>query len=140
MPAESQNPNHRKVMATINMTPLVDITMVLLIIFMVTATFVKEPVISVELPSAAAANDPRTDTLSLVLNKKGVLHINGKSITHEAAFETLKANREKNPEIQVVVAADGNVAHKDVVHLLDLVKSAGLKNFALGVRVENKQE
>ena len=139
MPTERRTSGKRKVMATINMTPLVDITMVLLIIFMVTATFVKDPVVPIELPSAANAEDALVDTFSLVLDEEGTLHVNGKEISHEDARNLLEAAYAKNPDVQAVVAADGAVPHREVVRLIDLVKSAGITKFAMGVRTEHSK-
>ena len=124
------------ILADINVTPLVDIMLVLLIIFMVTATFMKDPVIPVELPRAANAEDARVKIFALVLDAKGRLYVNGKLTTEAAVRKRLKQAYGRDPEVQAVVAADGSVRHRQVVRLIDLVRSTGITKFAINVRQE----
>src|SRR5690349_2535206 len=67
----------------INVTPLVDITLVLLIIFMVTASYIVQPALRVELPHAATGEDTVKTTLALELEKDGTLSLNGNKTTED---------------------------------------------------------
>lgn len=129
-----------EILSDINVTPLVDIMLVLLIIFMVTATFIKEPVIPVELPRAANAQEAMTKTFALVLDAKGKLYVNGKITTEESARERLKKAFKRDPEVQAIVAADGSVKHKYVVRVIDLVRSTGITKFAINVNQEETSQ
>ena len=117
----------------INVTPLVDITLVLLIIFMVTATVIVSSGIKVELPKAASGSDQTRTTLALTLDKAGALYLNGQKSDDQAVTRQIAETLPGNPELQAVIAADRVVSHGDVVHLIDLVKRAGVRRFALNV-------
>ncbi len=119
--------------AEINVTPLVDVILVLLIIFMVTATFMKEPVIPVKLPRAASAQDAPANSVALVLDLDGELFLNGQSTTRQQARETLKEIVTSDPATSVVLAADGRLAYEKVAEAIDLVKGVGAQEFSLHV-------
>ncbi len=120
----------------INVTPLVDITLVLLIIFMVTAPMiVNNPSIKVELPKAATGDETLKSTLALTLSRDpagGVaLYANGEK-TDEAKVKTMIPDMlSKNKDLQAIIAADRGISYGDVVHIVDLVKSLGVHKFAL---------
>ena len=122
----------------INVTPLVDIVLVLLIIFMVTAKLIAGRAIPVESPKTVSGDKVQT-TLALTIDKARVLYLNGQPAPDR---EKVKAYIEKavkeNPEIQAIVTADVVVPHGDVMELIDLVKVAGVKRFALTVEEKTK--
>jgi biopolymer transport protein ExbD len=128
------NDNDDGIMSNINITPLVDIVLVLLIIFMVTSHFIRDPIVPVELPRAAHAEDAATQSFALVLDREGQLYINGQLNSKEQARQRLASALRESPDIQAIVAADGHVRYEKVVEIIDLVKSAGVSNFALNVR------
>ena len=115
----------------INVTPLVDITLVLLIIFMVTTTYIVNPSIHVDLPKAATADKTQPSTASVVITRDGELYLNGKRSTEEALTAHCRAELAEDKELQVVVAADRETRHGDVVHIVDVVKAAGVTRFAI---------
>jgi biopolymer transport protein TolR len=117
----------------INVTPLVDITLVLLIIFMVTATVIVNAGIKVELPKAASGTDQSKTTLALTLVKDGILYLNGEKTTDQAVTGYIKETLPRSPDLQAIIAADRVVPHGDVVHVIDLVKRAGVRRFAINV-------
>ncbi len=124
------------IMAGINVTPLVDIMLVLLIIFMVTATFMKDPVVPIELPRAATAEEAQVKNFALVLDAKGKLYVNGRPSSFAEAAEKLKAAHRADPSVQAVIAADGEVRHKQVIRVIDLVRRCGIVKFAVNVQPE----
>lgn len=126
-----------EIQASINVTPLVDIILVLLIIFMLTATFMQRPVVPVELPRAANADEAKTKTFALVMDKKGTLYLDGKPSTERAVWEKLVKAFRRDKDVQAIVAADGSVQHRQVVRLIDLVRSTGISKFAINVRRED---
>jgi len=122
----------------INVTPLVDITLVLLIVFMITVpSIVNNPSIKVELPKAASGDDTLKSTLALTLQKESAggytLYMNGEK-TDEAALRTqVPGLLSKNKNLQAIIAADKGIAYGDVVHIVDLVKTLGVAKFALNI-------
>jgi biopolymer transport protein ExbD len=122
-----------RMIVDINVTPLVDITLVLLIIFMVTASYIVSPAIKVDLPKAASGTEQTKTTLSLTLAKDGGLYLNGQRSNDQAVIQFIGAELPKNPELQAIIAADRIVSHGDVVHVIDMVKRAGVHRFAINV-------
>lgn len=124
------------VLSDINVTPLVDVTLVLLIIMMVAAPILANtPSIKVELPKAATGDDTPKSTLALTLSAQPVggyaLFANGEPTTDAALRTRLPALLTQSPELQVIIAADQSIAYGDVVHVVDLVKALGVHKFAL---------
>jgi biopolymer transport protein ExbD len=122
-----------RMIVDINVTPLVDITLVLLIIFMVTASYIVSPAIKVDLPKAASGTEQTKTTLSLTLAKDGGLFLNGQRSNDQAVVQFITSELPKNPELQAIIAADRAVSHGDVVHVIDMVKRAGVHRFAINV-------
>ncbi len=117
----------------INVTPLVDITLVLLIIFMVTASYIVSPAIRIDLPRAESGTQQQQTSLGLTLNREGALFLNGAPSTDDAVLRFIAGQLPRNPDLQAVIAADRSVPHGDVVHLIDIVKRAGVRRFAINV-------
>jgi biopolymer transport protein ExbD len=117
----------------INVTPLVDIVLVLLIIFMVTAKLIVSKSVPLDLPKAASGSDIQT-VFSVVLSADGITQVDGKTMPNDdAIFPLAKAAREKNPELRAVIKADNAVPHGRVIHVLDLLKQAQVGKIAFGV-------
>ena len=125
-----------RMITDINVTPLVDIVLVLLIIFMVTTTYIVNPTIKVELPKAATGSDQARTTLGLTLTKDQVLYLNGERSDDAGVTRYVTAELPKNRDLQAIIAADKEVPHGKVVHLIDLVKRLGVNKFAINVQAE----
>jgi biopolymer transport protein ExbD len=125
-----------KMITDINVTPLVDIVLVLLIIFMVTTTYIVNPSIKVDLPKAATGSDQARTTLGLTLTREMVLYLNGERSDDAGVTRYIAAELPKNPDLQAIIAADKEVPHGNVVHLIDLVKRLGVHKFAINVQSE----
>src|SRR5512140_2850077 len=119
--------------AAINVTPLVDITLVLLIIFMVTATYVAKEAIEVDLPRAASGGQVVGQTLAFALDRDGKLFLDGAPATNGGAREAVRAAVARSPEARAIISADRAVSHGRVVEVIDLVKREGLTRFAIDV-------
>lgn len=118
---------------SINVTPFVDVVLVLLIIFMATSSYIANPAIEVDLPQAASGGDAVETTLALVLDKNGKLYLNGEPTTEPNLALHCRSASEKDANIQAIIAADGASRHSQVVRLIDLVKLNGVKSFALNI-------
>jgi biopolymer transport protein ExbD len=123
----------------INVTPLVDIMLVLLIIFMVTASYIVKPSIEVDLPKAASGGDTLDTTLSLVLAKDGSLFLNGEATTREAIAARCKEVSSKDPKAQAIIAADNAALHGQVVGLIDLIRVNGVLKFAINIQPQDEK-
>jgi biopolymer transport protein ExbD len=119
---------------SINVTPLVDITLVLLIIFMVTAKLiVSHNALTVELPPATSGNDVQ-EVLSIVLTAAGATEVNGEALADEdTLLPRVQAAQIANREISAVINAEGTVHHRRVMHVLDILKQAGVTKIGFGV-------
>ena len=122
------------VIADINITPFVDIILVVLIIFMVTATTIVKSSIKVTLPDAATGEATESTSLGLTLTKDGGLMLDGQPIDAEQLKAAIRAAKaETTEDVVCLIAADKEVAHGRVVWLIDLVKAEGVVKFALNI-------
>jgi len=130
------------VFAEINITPLTDIFLVLLIIFMVTSSVIvnagaggARAGIKVNLPKGGVSDTPtRATDLSLAILTDGRLIVSGTVVTADELKKTLEEAHAKNPDTLVVVQADEGVPHGKVVEVMEMAKAAGLGQLAIGVR------
>jgi biopolymer transport protein ExbD len=117
----------------INVTPLVDITLVLLIIFMVTAKLIVSQSVPLDLPKAATGSEVQV-VFSVVLAADGTTQVDGKTVPNDdAILGPARAAHDKNPELRAVIKADSVVPHGRVIHVLDLLKQGGVSKIAFGV-------
>jgi biopolymer transport protein ExbD len=123
----------RGLIVGINVTPLVDITLVLLVVFIVTAKIVVAPAVPLDLPQASQGQEVQV-VLSILLPLDGSLLVNGAAVADEAELQVrARAALQENPELRAVVNADGDVAHRRVITVLDSLRSAGVTRIAFGV-------
>jgi len=131
--AASSNNNDDDVISGINVTPLVDITLVLLIIFMVTARIIVSQSLPLDLPKAARGEDVQL-IFGVELHASGDTLVDGKKLPAEEGILPLAREAQaKNPELRAVIRADGTVPHSRVIRALDLLKQAGVSKIAFGV-------
>lgn len=117
----------------INVTPLVDITLVLLIIFMVTAKLVVSQSIPLDLPQAATG-DAVQELFAVSLTADGRTAVDGQVLSEDSAIIShAKRALQKNPEVRAIVRADGVVQHQRVMAVLDLLREAGMGKVAFAV-------
>ena len=117
----------------INVVPLVDIILVVLIIFMVTAPMIMKPTINVNLPKAASGEQSSPSLLNVAVTAAGQIMLNGVAADEAAVMVKAQQEAQKNPEVQAIISADKDVPHGTVVKLIDIVKTAGVKKFAISI-------
>ena len=117
----------------INVTPLVDIFLVLLIIFMVTANFIVRETMEVDLPRAANGGETVQGLLNVVLDRTGALYVDGESVDEARLAERVAASVRQDPETRAIISADQSLPYGRVMHLLDVVKGQGVSRFALNI-------
>ena len=119
----------------INVTPLVDVMLVLLIIFMVTAKLVVAPTsaLGVQLPKAASGDAVQV-IFSIQLTKQGGTFVDGHAVVDDDAVK-VQAEQElaQHPDLKAVIQADGDVPHRRVIHVMDLLSQAHIANIAFAV-------
>jgi biopolymer transport protein ExbD len=123
----------RGLITDINVTPLVDIMLVLLIIFMLTAHLIAKQAIEIQLPKAAQSASVEATTLAITLTREGRMYLNGVETPPAVLRETIRAAVAKDAKTQVIIAGDKNVSHGRVVWVLDLVKALGVTSFAIQI-------
>lgn len=148
-PADNHNEEEGGIFVDINITPLTDIFLVLLIIFMVTTTFADEVgqgSVKVALPQGGAAETEQADTpidvfIALRDNNPTAeprLLVDGKDINEAELDAFLRAEVAKNPKVLVRLRADKDVFHKHVVETLDVIKGSGVSRFAIATQLKKK--
>ena len=125
-----------EVIASINIVPFVDIVLVLLIIFMITSSAISRASIRVDLPTAASAGSAVASTLNIVLTAEGDIFLNGKPTTHQALGTHVARASWKDKDLQAVISADTSINYGRVIKIIDVVKSNGVKSFALNIERE----
>ncbi|MCL2450009.1 MAG: biopolymer transporter ExbD [Polyangiaceae bacterium] len=118
----------------INVTPLVDITLVLLIIFMVTTKIVLNQTVPLDLPKAATGSSDVQVVFSIVLAADGRALVDSKDVPNDdAIFGLARTAQEQHPDLRAVIKADAAVTHGRVIHVLDMLKQAHVSKIAFGV-------
>lgn len=112
----------RRMMNQINVVPYIDVTLVLLVIFMVTAPMTNPGV--VELPGAGQAlSQPKLPPVVVTVKKNGSIELDSKTMQRDEMLVAVQITLTKSPERTVVIAADKNVKYEDVIGVMDLLKT-----------------
>lgn len=125
--------NEEEGITGINVTPLVDVTLVLLIIFMVTATYIVKETIEVELPRAAHGGETVQKTFAVLITKDGQSYLNGVPADDAALATAVREAKARGEDIQAIVGGDKSATHGAVTHILDVLKGAGVTKFAIQI-------
>jgi len=121
------------VFSGINVTPLVDITLVLLIIFMVTAKLIVSQTLPMDLPKAASVSEQQI-VFAVSLGADGTTQVDSDTVeSDDAVLSLARKAKTDHPEVRAVIHADGKVAHERVVRVMDLLKQGGIGKIAFGV-------
>ena len=124
----------RRLMNNINVVPYIDVMLVLLVIFMVTAPMTNPGV--VELPRVGQDLKQQNIPITLSVKKDGSLEMEGKKIKADALLIELNQALEKNPELSVVIAADKKTQYENVITIMDLLKQNQIHKVGLLLKPE----
>jgi biopolymer transport protein ExbD len=119
----------------INVTPLVDVMLVLLIVMMVTASYVVTKSLGVDLPKAAEGGQSEK-SLVVTVESDGQWRLEGASINETQLRQEAARALANNAQLRALIAADGSAAHRHVVAAMDLLRQVGIHRVAIGVRPE----
>jgi biopolymer transport protein ExbD len=121
----------------INVTPMVDVVLVLLVIMMVSATYIVSQSLKVELPKTASSDDSVSTVAAVTITRDGKLFYNNEPVDEAALVGKLRGARAGGAEVNLVVTADQAALHGAVVHVIDLAKVEGITKFAINVERSN---
>lgn len=120
-------------MTGINITPFVDVALVLLVIFIVTAPMLVKDVLEIKLPKSKQGDGQVTETLGIAVNRNGNILLNGEIADEEQLKAKAREVLAMNSESQAIIAADVEVAYGKVVRVIELLKEVGLNKFAVQI-------
>ncbi len=116
----------------INITPFVDVVLVLLIIFMVTAHFIVNKGMKLQLPKAATAEKLQNQkNFNIMINKSGEFMLDGKSASLDFLKSSARSVISSNLKVVAMISADKDVVYNSVVLIMDALRSEGVSDFAL---------
>jgi biopolymer transport protein ExbD len=122
-----------KTIAAINVTPLVDVVLVLLVILMVASTYIVAQTLKVHLPKARMSDGTADKPNTVQLLKTGELRWNEKPVKEPELEGLMKSAYAAEPEMSLVVSADSEAMHGQVVHIMDMAKVVGISKFAINI-------
>lgn len=142
--SESDASENSSSFSSINVTPFVDVVLVLLVIFMITAPMLIKDMIDLNLPKTATSDGQKAETIGIALNKEGQILLNGVLVDDETlkiqVQELVKNQLQNHPQnsgqIQGVISADVDLTYGKVVKVIDILKLAGLEKFAIQIEKE----
>ncbi len=134
MAGKASSGNDSGTIAEINVIPLVDIILVVLIIFMVAAPLVMQPKIDISLPKSSTAKDEKDKVpMRVVLGKQGELFLNNKALSKEALTDESKKMVAAQPQTAALLIADKNATLEMVTEIVDALKTGGVKKVAFSI-------
>lgn len=126
--------NEDGIISNINITPMVDVILVLLVIFMVTANFLKKESININLPKVASADPNIKESKQVAVTKEGKLFLEGRSVSESALVEEMTRESKYRPNMRVTLSADENLSYGTVSKVMGLLRRAGVTRMALSVK------
>lgn len=129
---------HRRTIPQINLTPLIDVVLLLLVFFMLSTTFVFQPGIRVNLPRAVTAEQAPKRDLVLILARDGRVYLNDRLVPFQELWGRLVNELKVQPEGYLVIRADKEVSHGRVVAVMDIAKQAGAQRLAIATQPARK--
>jgi biopolymer transport protein ExbD len=117
----------------INVTPMVDVVLVLLVIMMVSAIYIVSQALKVELPKTASSDGVAQTPLVVTIQRDGNYLFNQKPIEETSLRAEFRKAKDKNKDASLILTADREAMHGDVVHVIDIAKVEGITKFAITV-------
>lgn len=122
----------------LNVTSLIDVLFLLLIFFMVSSTFLEQPGIKLELPSAQSAAVVEQKDYTLFVDKDGKMFLNRDEVNTENLEAKLKAALSEMEDGALILKADQDVKHGIVVRVMDIAKRSGVKKLVIGTKLDDQ--
>jgi len=132
--AIGSNKNDDGIISDINITPMVDVILVLLVIFMVTANFLKKESININLPKVAASDPNIKESKQIALTRDGRFFLEGKLVTQDVLVDEISRETKYRPNMRVTLSADENISYGSVSTLMGILRKCGVTKIALSVK------
>jgi len=128
-----------KIMSEINITPLTDVVLVLLVIFMVTTPLMMQEAFKIKLPTALTAEPQPEQTTTITVTPDNIIRLNNAQVSIQDLKGLLASRMASSPDKTVVIKADKSVLHGLVVNILDISKEAGALKLAIATEHEQQK-
>ncbi|MCB9591844.1 MAG: biopolymer transporter ExbD [Sandaracinaceae bacterium] len=125
------------IITAINVTPLVDIVLVLLIILMVTASYIVSKSIPMDLPNAVTGGESPPRTLTVSIDQDSQLYIDAEEVTWDELRARAHRFAAEESEARAVIAADRRVSHGEFIHIIDILRDEGIVRYAINVNPQD---
>ncbi|PJZ47288.1 MULTISPECIES: ExbD/TolR family protein [Leptospira] len=119
---------------SINITPMVDVILVLLVIFMVTANFLKKESLNINLPKVQAADPNVAESVQVAITKTGALLLEGKDTDVSGLVRNLEREAKIRPNMRLTLSADESLPYGKITELMGIIRKAGVTKIALSVK------
>jgi len=124
----------------VDLTPLIDVVFLLLIFFMLSSSFIFQPGIRVKLPGSSVSETKKEKAFEVILTQENLMFFNGERISYEGLKRKLKIIGQNFPQAILIIKADENALHKNVVRIMSLAKEQGIKKLGIATRPIEKDE
>lgn len=140
MGTQNNNQDEEAIVSEINMTPLIDIMLVLLIIFMVTSTAALESGLDIQLPKTAVTNEKKQDEILIIsLGKDGSIALQGKAVKEADLASSISAKLQELKTESVILEGDSSAFLGKAVEIMDMAKQAGAKSFSIAAEEDRSK-
>ncbi|EMY70622.1 MULTISPECIES: ExbD/TolR family protein [Leptospira] len=119
---------------SINITPMVDVILVLLVIFMVTANFLKKESLNINLPKVQAADPNVAESVQVAITKTGAILLEGKDTDVSGLVRNLEREAKIRPNMRLTLSADESLPYGKITELMGIIRKAGVTKIALSVK------
>jgi len=130
----AQSSSQDEEIGSINITPMVDVILVLLVIFMVTANFLKKESININLPKVQAADPNVAESVQVAMTKTGGILLEGKDIQIPELIKNLERESKIKPNMRLTLSADETLPYGKITELMGIIRKAGVTRIALSVK------
>lgn len=124
------------IVSDINMTPLIDVMLVLLIIFMVTSSAAVESGLTVNLPESAATGGTPPASLIISMSKTGEVAVAGNVVSKDQLKDVVKGELSRLKTTSVVLEGDGDLTLSNTINVIDIAREAGAVDFSIAAKVK----
>lgn len=130
----AKNNSQEEAISDINIVPLVDIILVVLIIFMVTAPTMTASQLALKLPESSQNDTSEISTFNISVNDQGQIYYQNEQLDEASLKRKASDELSKNNELTAVVAADATLPYGQIIQVLDWIKSTGVKNLSVSTQ------
>ena len=133
--ARRKNRSHLSIIREINMTPLIDLTFLLLIVFMITVPLMEYGV-DVSPPEMNANPIPDKNSFHIDINNRGNIVFKGQHLSPIELRDRLKSILSTRQDVTILLRADGSIPYEKVIEVMKIIKNTGIKNISLITQAE----